>query len=220
VKIIAKPQVATKDEDPTAWASHQLELADQCLKQFDQKQRCEKVEKTIAYCESATEVFTMEKFPDKWTDVQMKLCGAYMQRVEGVRRDNMEKATLNFEACKQVRPDETLPVDFLRQQWARGANARKAVIRSDVLMVGGGVYLFLSFRKMHLLDVCLKQVCSGSMSIEFITGHDAQDLVLLFLYDVFYPPSCRSRLCCSLSSSPSPPHVPTTVLFLGQTVFM
>jgi hypothetical protein len=31
-KVVAKLHVATKDEDPMAWASNQLELADQCLK--------------------------------------------------------------------------------------------------------------------------------------------------------------------------------------------
>ena len=58
----------------------------------------------IVLCESAMEVFTKEAFPDKWADVQMKLCEAYMQRVEGVRRDNMEKAMMCFDECKDVRP--------------------------------------------------------------------------------------------------------------------
>ena len=77
------------------------------------------------------EVFTKEKFPDKWADVQMQLCAGYMQRVEGVRRDNMEKAMRCFDACKEVRPNETLPDEFLKKQWARGAYARKAADRRD-----------------------------------------------------------------------------------------
>jgi hypothetical protein len=122
--MIKKLHVSTKEEDPTTWARNQLQLADKCLKQSNDKVRRENIEKAIGYCESATEVFTKESFPDKWADVQMQLFAAYMQRAEGVRRDNMEKAIRCFEACKEVRPGETLPDEFLKQQWAKGAGGR------------------------------------------------------------------------------------------------
>jgi hypothetical protein len=128
--MVAELRVATKDEDPIAWASNQAELADKCLKQCDQESLSYNVEKAIEYCESAMEVFTKEAFPGKWADVQMQLCAAYMQRAEGVRRDNMEKAMRCFDACKKVRPDETLPDDFLKKHMTRGAAARKAPDRA------------------------------------------------------------------------------------------
>jgi hypothetical protein len=84
------------------------------------------VEKAVAYCESVIEVFSKEELPDKWADVQMKLCGAYMQRAEGVRRENLETAMRCFDACKEVRPHEKLPDEVLRKRWARGADAREA----------------------------------------------------------------------------------------------
>jgi hypothetical protein len=114
-----------KETDSMAWATDQMKLADQCLKLFDQEERRANVEKAIGYCESALKVLTKEAFPDEWADLQMKMCGAYMQRVDGGRRENMEKAMRCFNSRKEVRPDETLPADFLKKQWARGADARK-----------------------------------------------------------------------------------------------
>ena len=124
--ISAKLSAPSKEKDPVAWAANLFDLADKCLKQSDPRVRHRNFVKVIGYCESVMEVFSREEFPDKWADVQMKLCEAYMQRVEGVRRDNMEKAMMCFDACKEVRHDETLPDDFLKKHWARGADARKA----------------------------------------------------------------------------------------------
>ena len=102
------------------------------MKLFDREERCENVEKAIGYYESAIEVFTKEAFPVKWADVQMKLCAAYMQRVEGVRRDNLEKAMRCFDACKEVRPEQILPSEFLKKQWAKGADARVFLAKQAV----------------------------------------------------------------------------------------
>jgi tetratricopeptide (TPR) repeat protein len=126
---VEKLQVATKDDDPTAWAINQIEHAGKCFRLSDSDQRCQNVENGIGYLEAATEVFTRAAFPDKWADVQMQLCAAYMQRVEGVRRENMEKAMRCFDKCKEVRPNEQLPDEFLKKQWARGADARQAIDR-------------------------------------------------------------------------------------------
>jgi hypothetical protein len=84
------------------------------------------VEKVIAHYLAAAEVLTKEESPERWADIQMSLCAAYLQRVEGVRRDNMENAMKCFNACKEVRGgDDTLPADWFKKQWEKGAKARR-----------------------------------------------------------------------------------------------
>ena len=34
-----------------------------------------------------------------------------------------------FDACKEVRPDETLPDELLKKLWAKGAESREAAER-------------------------------------------------------------------------------------------
>ena len=83
------------------------------------------------------EVFTREAFPDEWADVQMQLCAAYMQRVEGSLRENMEKAMRCFDACKEVRSGETLPDDFVKKHCAKGAKARKMLDAANGSVAAG-----------------------------------------------------------------------------------
>jgi hypothetical protein len=111
--------------DPTACADKQVELADQCLKDCDVAKCGENAETAIGICETAMKVFTKELFPRKWADVQMILGSAYLQRVDGVVRQNMEKAERCFRAYNEVHPGEALIDDIKKKQYAKGAEARR-----------------------------------------------------------------------------------------------
>jgi hypothetical protein len=119
-------ELVSREAEPQAWARSRILAADKYLNLVDAAERKANMEKVIAHYLAAAEVLTKEEFPERWADIQMSLCGAYMQRVEGVRRENMENAMKCFEACKElVRGDDTLPADWLKQQWEKGAEARR-----------------------------------------------------------------------------------------------
>jgi hypothetical protein len=122
----------SREADPRAWAESRIQIADKYLNLVDATERKANMEKVIVHYLAAAEVLTKEEFPERWADIQMNLCDAYLQRVEGVRRENMENAMKCFNACKEVRGDDLLPADWLKQQWAKGAEAR----RRDAAMTG------------------------------------------------------------------------------------
>jgi hypothetical protein len=118
-------KVDSLEADPQAWAENRILFADKYLNLVDAAEHKANMEMVIASCLAAAEVLTEEEFPERWADIQMSLCAAYLQRVEGVRRENMENAMKCLNACKEVRGDVTLPADWLKQQWAKGAEARR-----------------------------------------------------------------------------------------------
>jgi hypothetical protein len=121
-----------REAEPQAWAESRIEAADKYLNLVDAAERKANMEKVIAHYLAAAEVLTKEEFPKRWAHIQMSLCDAYLQRVEGVRRENMENAMKCFNACEEVRGDDPLPADWLKQQWEKGAEAR----RRDAAMTG------------------------------------------------------------------------------------
>jgi hypothetical protein len=121
-----------RETEPQAWAERRIQAADKYLNLVDAAARKANMEKVIAHYLAAAEVLTKEEFPEGWADIQMSLCDAYLQRVEGVRRENMENAMKCFNACNEVRGDDPLPADWLKQQWEKGAEAR----RRDAAMTG------------------------------------------------------------------------------------
>jgi hypothetical protein len=108
-----------------AWAESRIEAADRYLDLVDAVEQKGNMEKVIAHYLAAAEVLTKEEFPERWADIQMSLCDAYLQRVEGVRRENMENALKCFNAYQEVRGEYTLPAGWLKQQWEKGAEARR-----------------------------------------------------------------------------------------------
>jgi hypothetical protein len=118
-------EFACREASPQAWAESRIKVADKYLELVDAAERKANMEKVIAHYLAAAEVLTKEEFPERWADIQMSLCDAYLQRVEGVRRENMENAMKCFNAYQEVRGDDTLPADWLKQQWAKGAEARR-----------------------------------------------------------------------------------------------
>jgi hypothetical protein len=118
-------EFACREASPQAWAESRIKVADRYLELVDAAERKANMEKVIAHYLAAAEVLTKEKFPTRWADIQMNLCDAYLQRVEGVRRENMENAMKCLNACKEVRGDDPLPADWLKQQWEKGAEARR-----------------------------------------------------------------------------------------------
>jgi hypothetical protein len=118
-------EFASREVEPLVWAENRIKAADTYLNLVDAAERKANMEKVIAHYLAAAEVLTKEEFPERWADIQMSLCDAYLQRVEGVRRENMENAMKCFNACKEVRGDDTLPADWLKQQWEKGAEARR-----------------------------------------------------------------------------------------------
>jgi hypothetical protein len=115
----------SREADPRAWAESRIKAADKYLHLVDAAERKANMEKVIAHYLAAAEVLTKEEFPERWAEIQMSLCDAYLQRVEGVRRENMENAMKCFNACKELRGDDTLPADWLKHQWEKGAEARR-----------------------------------------------------------------------------------------------
>jgi hypothetical protein len=118
-------ELASREADPQAWAERRIQAADKYLNLVDAAERKANMEKVIAHYLAAADVLTKEEFPERWADIQMSLCDAYLQRVEGVRRENMENAMKCFNACKELRGDDPLPADWLKQQWEKGAEARR-----------------------------------------------------------------------------------------------
>jgi hypothetical protein len=118
-------EYASREAEPQKWAENRIQAADKYLNLVDAAERKANMEKVIAHYLAAAEVLTREEFPERWADIQMSLCAAYLQRVEGVRRENMENAMKCFNACKELRGDDTLPADWLKQQWEKGAEARR-----------------------------------------------------------------------------------------------
>jgi hypothetical protein len=84
------------------------------------------VEKAIVCYLGATEVFTKVAHPGKFADLQMSLCAAHLQRVQGKRRENLENAQRRFDACKEVRAESTLSSDWVKEQWATSAQGGSA----------------------------------------------------------------------------------------------
>jgi hypothetical protein len=118
-------EYASREAEPQTWAERRIKAADRYLNLVDVAERKANMEKVIAHYLAAAEVLTKEEFPERWADIQMSLCDAYLQRVEGVRRENMENAMKCFNASKEVRGDDTLPADWLKHQWEKGAEARR-----------------------------------------------------------------------------------------------
>jgi hypothetical protein len=118
-------EYASREANPRAWAESRIQYADKYLHLVDAVERTANMEKVIAHYLAAAEVLTKEEFPERWADIQMSLCDAYLQRVEGVRRENMENAMKCLNACNEMRGDDTLPADWLKQQWEKGAEARR-----------------------------------------------------------------------------------------------
>jgi hypothetical protein len=118
-------ELASREAEPEIWAEGRIKAADKYLNLVDEAERSSNMEKVIAHYLAAAEVLTKDEFPERWADLQMSLCSAYLQRVQGVRRENMENAMRCLNACKEVRGDETLPADWLKQQWEKGAEARR-----------------------------------------------------------------------------------------------
>jgi tetratricopeptide (TPR) repeat protein len=118
-------ELYSREVSPHTWAERRINAADKYLNLVDAAERKANMEKVIAHYLAAAEVLTKEEFPERWADIQMNLCDAYLQRVEGVRRENMENAMKCFNACKEVRGDDPLPADWLKQQWEKGAEARR-----------------------------------------------------------------------------------------------
>jgi tetratricopeptide (TPR) repeat protein len=116
---------ASREAEPQKWAVNRINAANQYLNLVDAAERKANMEKVIEHYLAAAEVLTKEEFPERWAEIQMSLCDAYLQRVEGVRRENMEKAMKCLNASKEVRGDDLLPADWLKQQWERGAEARR-----------------------------------------------------------------------------------------------
>jgi hypothetical protein len=114
-----------REAEPKTWAESRIKAADKYLNLVDAAERKANKEKVIAHYLAAAEVLTKETFPERWADIQMSLCDAYLQRVEGVRRENMENAMKCFNAYQEVRGDDQLPEDWLKQQWEKGAEARR-----------------------------------------------------------------------------------------------
>jgi hypothetical protein len=118
-------EIVSREAEPQIWAKDRIKAADKYLNLVDAAERKANMEKVIAHYLAAAEVFTKEEFPKRWADIQMSLCDAYLQRVEGVRRENMENAMKCFNASKEVLGDDTLPADWLKHQWEKGAEARR-----------------------------------------------------------------------------------------------
>jgi tetratricopeptide (TPR) repeat protein len=118
-------EYASREADPQTWAEHRIQAADKYLNLVDAAERKANMEKVIAHYLAAAEVLTKDKFPERWANIQMSLCAAYLQRVVGVRRENMENAMKCFNASKEVLGDDPLPADWLKQQWEKGAEARR-----------------------------------------------------------------------------------------------
>jgi hypothetical protein len=118
-------EFASREAEPRFWAESRIKAADKYLNLVDATERKANMEKVIAHYLAAAEVLTKEAFPERWADIQMSLCDAYLQRVEGVRRENMENAMKCLNACKELRGDDPLPADWLKQQWEKGAQARR-----------------------------------------------------------------------------------------------
>jgi hypothetical protein len=115
----------SREADPQTWAEIRIRAADRYLRLVDTAERKANMEKVIAHYLAAAEVLTKEESPERWADIQMSLCDAYLQRVEGVRRENMENAMKCLNASKEVLGDDTLPADWLKHQWEKGAEARR-----------------------------------------------------------------------------------------------
>jgi hypothetical protein len=122
----------SREAEPQTWAESRIEAADKYLHLVNSAERKANMERVIAHYLAAAEVLTKEEFPERWADIQMSLCDAYLQRVEGVRRENLENAVKCFNAYQEVRGDDALPADWIKQQWAKGAEAR----RRDAAMTG------------------------------------------------------------------------------------
>jgi hypothetical protein len=121
-------EYANRETEPQTWAERRVKAADRYLHLVDAAERKANMEKVIAHYLAAAEVLTKEEFPERWAEIQMSLCDAYLQRVEGIRRENMENAMRCFNACKEVRGDDPLPADWLKQQWEKGAEAAAATL--------------------------------------------------------------------------------------------
>jgi hypothetical protein len=124
----------SREAEPQRWAKSRIEAADKYLHLVDAAERKANMEKVIAHYLAAAEVLTKEEFPERWADIQMSLCDAYLQRVEGVRRENMENAMKCLNAYQEVRGDDQLPADWLKQQWAKGAEARRRDAATSVAL--------------------------------------------------------------------------------------
>jgi hypothetical protein len=129
-------EFASREAEPKAWAESRIQAADRYLHLVDATERKANMEKVIAHYLAAAEVLTKGEFPERWADIQMRLCDAYLQRVEGVRRENMEKAMKCLNAFKELRGDDPLPADWLKQQWEWGAEARRRDAAAAAAMTG------------------------------------------------------------------------------------
>jgi hypothetical protein len=120
-------ELTSRETEPLVWAGNRIKAANKYLNLVDAAERKANMEKVIAHYLAAAEVLTKEEFPERWADIQMSLCDAYLQRVEGVRRENMENAMKCLNAYKEVHGDgdDALPADWLKQQWEKGAEARR-----------------------------------------------------------------------------------------------
>ena len=92
--------------------------------------KADALEREIEAYSAILKVFTRDRFPDEWANIQSNLGLAYDDRVRGNRADNLEKAIAAYEAALTGQTPEAMPVDWGRTQHNLGEAYRER-IRGD-----------------------------------------------------------------------------------------
>ena len=114
---IAGYQIVLSHRQPRSedWAMTQNNLGNAYYSRI-RGDRAENIERAIASCTAALEVYTRHAFPEHWARTQNNLAAVYSARIRGDRAENIERAIASYTAALEVYTRHAFPEDWARTQ--------------------------------------------------------------------------------------------------------
>jgi tetratricopeptide (TPR) repeat protein len=108
---ILKYHGTNKEVNPTDWADVQIDLGDTYYSRgmLGHSESSQDIEKAIEYIKNALDVYNLEQYPQKWSELQHRLGVGYSDLRSGNYADNLELAIYHLNEALKVRKRENYP---------------------------------------------------------------------------------------------------------------
>jgi CHAT domain-containing protein len=120
---ILKYHGTNKEVNPTDWADVQIDLGDTYYSRgmLGHSESSQDIEKAIEYIKNALDVYNLEQYPQKWSELQHRLGVGYSDLRSGNYADNLELAIYHLNEALKVRKRENYPYGWAITQKDLGA---------------------------------------------------------------------------------------------------
>ncbi|WP_237746384.1 CHAT domain-containing protein [Planktothrix prolifica] len=171
-------------------------------------EKADNIERAIAACKSALEIYTRAAFPEQWADTQNNLANAYWSRIKGEKAENIEQVIAFYQAALEIRTRAALPYNYVEtsfnlglayqasQQWQFAYdtfyNAIETVEEIRAGIVKGGdadkQKLAEEWQKLYqrMVEVCI-ELKNYTAAIEYVERSKTRNLVELLATRDLYP---------------------------------